>query len=897
MGLFRRSRPAAGPTGSVPAPAPPPAEPPGGGAEPVGGTDLAGGAVPDGPAAWETLPPLTPTVTTPSPTFKIGDAVKDDLVALESPRLTRGMGHLVSEEGPPGVVTGLATIGLQRQATADIATAASDGNDPGPSPTGSGPADMPLSSPPRPDGGADGSSDDGSMGPGTVLVPRILGAAETIPTVSRLVDAHPVDPPARHLPLVSPVVQRRPDGGGAATGAPPTPEPGAAVVPDGPEDPADLAHDDALAREPIPEAPPPVPAPPDLPGTADLPSIDTDPAAARPRPGALGPPVEIGGRGGPPSVQRTDDGGAPVVRPSRAGTVPAGAAPDVRAAPPSGSPLPEMPIIQRSRVRRRPGGGVGLGEPITVTRTFDGATSPAPPGMTPPVAPTSSPPTGIDPSPPSPTGGIPPFPTGTGPPGGEMPLVQRSTDDAGVLVAAAHGPGHDDGDGPGVPSSGPPGTASTVAPADLPASTVDTAIPPAGGESATAAVRPTLGVDEPLTTPSEPGETAPESEPSGDDPALAGPGAPPLPLASVQRQAAAGDPARPATSGPTATTTGDAPAVIGAATGVGAAVHGLPASPADLANFATDLATATAPGPGPGSAAVAPPASGPTVPLVAQRSLAAAPSLASALAVRVDGDGRTPEPAATRGGTVPVPTWPSPTGRSSASGRPVVQRWPSLDAVADAGRDALGAARDRGRNVIESGLDRAADGVSDAAGRLPSVPGAGDLPPLELANAPGMPSVADLPGLGDVPDLPSLPSAPGMPSLPGMPAAPSLPSLPSMPLAMPSLPAMPSMPDLPGASAVAGAAGVPLTEITFPAAGAAAAAASAVGSAATAAGGAPAAGAGGAGGAGGGAPGGGAAGGDLDELAHKLYDRIRWRLRTELRLDRERAGLGAGVRH
>jgi len=33
-----------------------------------------------------------------------------------------------------------------------------------------------------------------------------------------------------------------------------------------------------------------------------------------------------------------------------------------------------------------------------------------------------------------------------------------------------------------------------------------------------------------------------------------------------------------------------------------------------------------------------------------------------------------------------------------------------------------------------------------------------------------------------------------------------------------------------------------------------------------------------------------AGGADLDELAHKLYDRIRWRLRTELRLDMERAG-------
>jgi len=45
-----------------------------------------------------------------------------------------------------------------------------------------------------------------------------------------------------------------------------------------------------------------------------------------------------------------------------------------------------------------------------------------------------------------------------------------------------------------------------------------------------------------------------------------------------------------------------------------------------------------------------------------------------------------------------------------------------------------------------------------------------------------------------------------------------------------------------------------------------------------------------------GGTGAGAAGtGDLDELAHKLYDRIRWRMRSELRLDMERAGLGAGT--
>jgi hypothetical protein len=44
-----------------------------------------------------------------------------------------------------------------------------------------------------------------------------------------------------------------------------------------------------------------------------------------------------------------------------------------------------------------------------------------------------------------------------------------------------------------------------------------------------------------------------------------------------------------------------------------------------------------------------------------------------------------------------------------------------------------------------------------------------------------------------------------------------------------------------------------------------------------------------------GAAGGAAVPTDLDELARTLYDRIRWRLRTELRLDMERAGRGSGL--
>jgi hypothetical protein len=98
-----------------------------------------------------------------------------------------------------------------------------------------------------------------------------------------------------------------------------------------------------------------------------------------------------------------------------------------------------------------------------------------------------------------------------------------------------------------------------------------------------------------------------------------------------------------------------------------------------------------------------------------------------------------------------------------------------------------------------------------------------------------------------------------------------MPSVADLP-GVPSVPAMPAMP--------------PMAEITFPAP--AGEAPSPAPSAAAAAPAPPAATVAAATGA--------AAGGDLDELAHKLYDRIRWRLRSELRLDMERAGLGAGVR-
>lgn len=62
-----------------------------------------------GPAGWETLPPLPATVGPPSPTFKVGSEVKEDLTALRSPRLSSGLGHFMSPDGPSGSVTGLVT--------------------------------------------------------------------------------------------------------------------------------------------------------------------------------------------------------------------------------------------------------------------------------------------------------------------------------------------------------------------------------------------------------------------------------------------------------------------------------------------------------------------------------------------------------------------------------------------------------------------------------------------------------------------------------------------------------------------------------------------------------------------------------------------------------------------
>jgi hypothetical protein len=253
-------------------------------------------------------------------------------------------------------------------------------------------------------------------------------------------------------------------------------------------------------------------------------------------------------------------------------------------------------------------------------------------------------------------------------------------------------------------------------------------------------------------------------------------------------------------------------------------------------------------------------AAGATVlPLALQRALA--PTAAAAPT------GRDTAGAAATGPdrSLPAPATGYPTGGPGAA---TVQRWPDLagarDRLAggalDAARDraggaaatAAGSARDHGLGLVDRGRGALADAAGD---------------PLALANrAGGLRDRADA-ALNEV--VPGVPGAAGLPGLPsGVPDLPS--GLPGVPAGLPGLPS--GLADVPAA-----AAAVPMTEITFPSpAGEPAAAGASAGGAAPAAPAAP--------------------GGDLDELARKLYDRIRWRLRTELRLDMERAGLGAGVR-
>ena len=174
-----------------------------------------------------------------------------------------------------------------------------------------------------------------------------------------------------------------------------------------------------------------------------------------------------------------------------------------------------------------------------------------------------------------------------------------------------------------------------------------------------------------------------------------------------------------------------------------------------------------------------------------------------------------------------------------------------------------------------------------------SVPGTPELP--RMPTAPSMPSVPDLPGVPSVPDVPGVPTVPSMPtvpSLPGMPVVPSMPTVPGMPDLpgspdTPQLPGVPQLPTLPGSPAsVSGlverareASESALGGASDVIGGAAGAGAAAVQQATGALGGAAA------------AAGNAASGADLDEMARRLFEPLSARLRTELWLDRERAGM------
>ncbi|HZM42231.1 MAG TPA: hypothetical protein VFB94_24110, partial [Acidimicrobiales bacterium] len=234
MGLFRRREAPAEPAAS-----PEPAEPAVAPADP-------------GPPAWATLPPLTPTISVPAPTFKIGSAVKDDLVALDSPRLSHGMGHLVSSDGPPGVISGLARTTVQRQAST----------------SSGGPLDMPMAP-------SSAETEPEPAAASTVFVPGLVpggdgGSGAWSPPASPISAAAAAPPPSRELTL-APTIQRQADPEASAF-----PEDEVPVAPDEPAP--------APAAEPEPSAAPPVagPSDPTPPAAATVPRASTEPAGAAP---------------------------------------------------------------------------------------------------------------------------------------------------------------------------------------------------------------------------------------------------------------------------------------------------------------------------------------------------------------------------------------------------------------------------------------------------------------------------------------------------------------------------------------------------------------------------------------------------------------------------------------
>ncbi len=775
MGLFRRARPDTEPAGPVE----PSGSAPGGDGIPTGDGPVAGddrGA----PAAWETVGGLTTTLTPPTPTFKIGEAVKPDLVALASPRLSTGMGHLVSGDGPPGVVSGLATVGVQRRADAP----ASDPAGPG------------AGSPPAPDGaGSPGSSPadaDTARSPAAADLPVVTGWSPPLAAgpgagagaddgLLRPVDAPPVESPTRNLPLVLAPVQRRSDGDGtgasgiggsngdrggpwawpgdgdgggsadlgAATSSAPdrTDHAREAGAPSGTEGGgtaaaaagAGLGVGDPPAGHDAAESAAPGTSESTPPGGSDaaLPTVSRQvdlhrlvEPGTRPRTGGLGPPIELRGAGdGAGTVQRSIEPAvaspglpAPALPPSRPGT--------------------ELPIVQRTRATRPLPDSAGLGGAGLGARGTDPAAWQALPSQQPDAAPGA---------------------------GEALPLVQRTSEGeaaaaaatapepapvvgaAGTAAADASGLGADStaaipspaDEGTVAASPEPPGTHSTAVdtPAPLPVDDGDGAgTRPTLGADHDTGIRPTVGdghlgsLDHEVGTASD----AVDVSDSG-----AGLPAPAMPVSALQRQADTGGPdaglLRP---GDEAGLPGTGPAP-GADVSVQAMQLGAPpaaAGPGSTADRAPAAPASTDPAPstGPvGSPATRPDTAGPAgahglggAAPVLQR-LGTAPAVAMPLAVQRSLNpalsaataSRTRPEGAGGADVVPRPTW-STESRPTAP-PPTVQRWPSLDSLRDAGRGALGAGRDAVTGATGAGRDALAGVTGTARDTLAGATGAG----------------------------------------------------------------------------------------------------------------------------------------------------------------------------
>src|SRR5262245_3902977 len=311
MGLFRRREAPAEPAAS-----PEPAEP-------------AVAPVDPGPPAWAILPPLTPTISAPASTFKIGAAVKEDLVALDSPRLSHGMGHLVSSDGPPGVISGLARTTVQRQAST----------------SSGGSLDMPM---------APTYADPEPAAASTVFVPGLVssgngngGARASAdpwsPPASPISAAAAAPPPSREL-LLAPAVQRQADPAASS------PDVADELALESPPQPAPAPEPEPSAVPSVVEPSDPTPTEaPTVPRAGTETSLTLPPAIQRATPAPTGPTPT----GGTPIVPRASDeptSSTSVRTVQRASTEPTGANPIVGAATvpragdePTGATSPAVP--------------------------------------------------------------------------------------------------------------------------------------------------------------------------------------------------------------------------------------------------------------------------------------------------------------------------------------------------------------------------------------------------------------------------------------------------------------------------------------------------------------------------------------------------------------------------